>query len=339
MTLIVGTTHWNGICLNSDTRATDRNTGKYSDNAQKLSHIHGGIGMVASRDRQSAILLRETIRKRLDEFEKTNIQFDHSVDLSNVMETLLTEALKQTRQHELHKTRPIFETDSFGLIGTTIPDQKLRLNSIECKNLVSIIKNGSQGEPINQRFEQKYMTQIESCAEGKRNSVEFDEFPQSILFKYDLKLFDDESLDIYSLDKVPFGEIEAMGSGSGFDYSSTRDRVLFFVLFNGDFKDVGLGSLHLSMIHELAEKLAPPDKIFNIKTFGGAIIPGFIHTLPDGNGNTVIEECDLGSKTENRIVSKTFHKGKDLWVITRDGKEVKLEPFPDKVDITPGMYW
>lgn len=339
MTLIVGTPHWNGICLNSDTRVTNKKTGAYLDNAQKLSHVHGGIGMVSSGDRQSAILLRETLRKRLDEFAKTRIKFDRSIDLSGVIEMLLISGLKLTRKHESHRIRAIYETESRGLIGVTIPDQRLRLDQGECKNLLSIIIEGSQGLQLDPVFYKKYFIKIATCSSGGILFVEFDEYPLSKLYKYQLKLYDDESQDIYNLEKVPFGEIVAMGSGSEFDYSSKRDRVLFFTLFNGDFKDVGLGSLHLSMIHEFAEMIAPAHKTFNIKTFGGAVVPGIINTLPNGYGNTGIIECDLGSKIENRVISKTYHRGTDLWVTTRSGENVKLDPFPDALDVEPGMFW
>jgi len=339
MTLIVGTTHWNGICLNSDTRVTNKSTGTYHDNAQKLAHIHGGFGMVASGDRQSAILVRETIRKRLDDFENTGIKFDHSIDLTGVTEMLLTSALKETRGHSIHKTRPIYDTASKGLIGTCIPDQRLRLNQEECNNVMSIIVNGCQGLELDQGFYKKYILKVAACMSGELPFVEFDEYPQSNLYKYDLKLFDDELADRYDLQRVPFGEIVAMGSGSEFDYSSERDRVLFFTLFNGKFGDVGLGSLHLSMIHEMAEGLAPKHKIFDIKTFGGAIVPGLISTLPNGAGVTHIIECDLGSKIEGRVVSKTYHRGNELWVQTRSGEDLELERFPDSVDVIRGMYW
>lgn len=340
MTLIVGTPHWNGICLNSDTRVTNSANGKYKDNAQKIAHIHGGIGMVASKDRLSAILLRETIRRRLDSFIATNQKFDSSSDLTVITELLIISAMKDTRNHDLHNHRPIYDTDSEGLIGITIPDQKLRLNNKECENLLSILTNGSQGLPVDKLFVNKYIHQFIDCTNGNIQFVEFSEFPCNTLYKYKLKLYDDKSYDIYKLQKVPFGQIEAMGSGSAFDYSSKRDRVLFFVLFSGKYNDVGGGALHLSMIHEFAEQLAPKHKVFNIKTFGGAIVPGVINTLPNGNGNTAIIECRLSSKSKKKAtISKTYHIGNDLWVTTRSGDNIKLDPFPDTVDIQGGMFW
>lgn len=339
MTLIVGTTHWNGICLNSDTRVTNRLTGEYSDNAQKIAHIHGGFGMVASDDRQSAILVRESIRKRLDDFADANIKFDHSVDMTGVTEMLLLSALKETRQHSLHESRPIYKTSSTGLIGVSTPDQRLKLSPAECTNLLSIIFEGSEGMNLDNRFYKKYMIDVANCANGSIPFVKFDEYPCNVLYQYKLKLFDDKDADVYEINRVPFGEIVAMGSGSNFDYSSKRDRALFFVLFGGNFDDVEAGALHLSMIHEYAEELAPKNKVFDIKTFGGAIVPGIIRSHANGNSETGIIECDLGSKIENRVVSKTYHKGKDLWVTTRAGDEIKLEPFPDSVDVGDGMYW
>lgn len=340
MTLIVGTPHWNGVCLNSDTRVTNPKTGVYTDDAQKFAHIHGGIGMVASGDRQSAIIVRETLRDTLEEYKRSGKRFDHSVDLSGVMRDLLVTGLKNTRNHKLHQSRSIYETYSKGLIGVTISDQHLRLNREESNNLLSIILNGSHGYLIEESFYKKYMMQIVACSSGSIPCVEFDEYPHNVLYKYELKLFDDESDDICKVDKVTFGEIAAFGSGSEFDYSGKRDRVLFFVLFNGRFKDVGLGSLHLSMIHEYAEQMAPTNKMFNIKTFGGAIIPGII-TTPDADTNslTAIITGELGSKIENRVISTVYEKAKQLRVVTRSGEHLKLVPFPDKLDSGDGMYW
>jgi len=293
--------------------------------------------MVSAGDRYSAIVFRETLRKTLDEFAQSGIKYPLSVDLTDVMKNLITDAMKNTRSHEIHLRRPIYDTSSIGLIGVSIADQKLKLDPEECTNVMSSIVNGAQGKPIDEFFFKK-LPLILACANKEVPYIEFDEYHQCVLFQYKLKLFDDADDDIYELTRIPFGRIVALGSGSKFDYIAHQDRTLFFALFQSGV-DADVGALHLSSILELAEHEILQSTGFNFKTFGGAVVPASIITHPNGNGETRIILCDLGSKLDNRVVSRTYNKNGNIWVETRSGKNLELQPFPDKLSIKDDMSW
>lgn len=335
MTLIIGTAHWNGICLNSDTRVTNTRTHKYNDNAQKMAHIHGGVGMLACGDKASSIIVREVIRNHLNEFAKTNIKFPQQVDLQSVFQSLFKESLKELRNHPLNLKRPIYEVNSSGLIGINIMDQSLALDKEESNNILKII---IEGKKINS-FYTKYIEQIGLCANGQIEKAILKDLKQHTLFKYKVKLFDDKDSDIYEVHKVPFGKIVAMGSGSEFNYEAVESKVLSFVLFSEGADDVGNGAFHLGMIHHFAEKSIDVDKRFNFRTFGGAIIACMIQTNKDGNGSTNIFLGDVRDKKTGSVISSVEIMNNDLWVTTQSGEKLKLETFPEKFTYNDKFSW
>jgi len=335
MTLIIGSTHWNGICFNVDTRATNLRTRTYTDNAQKMSHVHGGIGMVACGDRDSAIMVRETIRKHLDEFALTGQSFGPEVDLQDVYYDLFKESLKKLREHPFNNQRPIYDVSSSGLIGVNITDQPLRLNKEECENIVRILVEGGR---INEIYSRN-ISNISQCASGALEYAEINEFSQNTLYRYKVKLFDDESADIYEVERVPFGKIIALGSGSNFNYDAVQSKVLSYMLFSEHGDDSEVASFHLGMIHYHAEQEVPVDSRFNFRTFGGAIVPGVIVTDDHGMGYTKILLGDNRSQLTGELISSVKEKSDGLWVITKDGNEVKLEEFPDQIGSGDSLLW
>lgn len=335
MTLIIASSHWNGICFNTDTRVTNLTSKCYKDNAQKFAHIHGGIGMIASGDRLSAIIVREVVRKHLDKFSQTNIKFPPTVDLQNVFQSLFIQSLKELREHPLNKQRPIYDVSSTGFFGVNINDQPLTLNQEESNNLIKIIV---EGKKINSLYS-KYIEKIGLCANGQIPKAILKDHHQNTLFRYRVKLFDNIEEDIYEVKKVPFGKIIVLGSGSEFNYESIESKVLSFVLFDNTSDDIGNGAFHLGMIHHYAEKEVGIDKRFNFKTFGGAIIAGTIETDENGMGSTKIFLGKTGDKKTGSIISEVLEINKELWVITKEGKKVKLEQFPDKLIYSEKLLW
>ncbi len=335
MTLIIGSPHWKGICFNTDTRVTNSAKKTYEDNAQKMAHIHGGIGMVASEDKASAIMVRESIRRHLDNFEKTKVQFSPNIDLQIIYKDLFEGALKELRNHPYNDKRPIYEVKSKGLIGVNIPDQPLRLNQEECNNLIRVIVEGGK---INEIYS-KYISEISMCSNGQKKLAELDGFSQQTLYKYEVKLFDDENFDIYKITKVPFGTIVAFGSGSDFNYSEIATKILSYMLFSESGDSAEDGAFHLGMVHHYAEQEIDVDNSFNFRTFGGAIVAGTIETDENGIGNTKILLGNLIDKKTNRVISSTREKNNKLWVTTKEGNEVELEPFPDKLNFPGNRTW
>ncbi len=335
MTLIIGTAHWNGICFNTDTRVTNLRTQTYKDNARKLAHIHGGIGMVASGDRASAVMVRETVRKHLDDFVLSGTKFPPSVDLQSVTRDLLYESLKKLRNHPLNKKRPIYEVKSKGLFGVMINDQPLELNTEEANNLLRIIIEGAK---INEIYSQ-YIEQIVLCANGQIPSIKLASFKQSTLYKYQVKLFDDPSSDIYEVERVPFGKIIALGSGAEFDYESVESKVLSFVLFSEGAESVQNGAFHLGMIHHYAEELVPLNKAFDFQTFGGAVIGGTIETDENNMSSTNVLLGDVGDKATGSVISSVREDNDKLWVTTASGEELELEDFPDSLEVEEQLAW
>lgn len=335
MTLIVGTSHWNGICINSDTRATNRRSGKFIDNVQKIAHIHGGIGMVASGDKSSAIMVRETIRQRLNEFADTNIKFPQRVDLQKVIQKLLLSSLKKLRKHPFKVKNPSYKIFSKGLIGVNVNDQPLTLNQEESRNLIKII---IEGKKINWIY-QKNIDQISKCANGHISKAVLKDFHQNSLYSYKVNINDKPINDIYEVKKVPFGKILAFGSGSDFDYKAIESKTLSYVLFSSDADDIWNASFHLGIIHEAAESKVGINKHFKIKTFGGAVVAGAISTDASGMGSTKILMGEFGLTKTREIISKVFKKNGKLWITTRSGVSHKLEPFPDKLDKKIYYLW
>jgi hypothetical protein len=335
MTLIIGTPHWNGICFNSDTRVTNTRTSTYEDNARKMAHIHGGVGMVACGDRTSAIMVRETVRKHLDTFAKSGIQFPQSVDLQNVFQTLLLESLKELRDHPNNNERPIYDVSSSGLFGVNINDQPLTLNSEEATKLIKIIVEGAK---INDIYS-KNIEQISHCANGQIPNALLKDFKQHTLYRYKVKLYDDSDDDIYEVEKVPFGKIIALGSGSEFDYEAVESKVLSYALFSNGAENVRNGAFHLGMIHHYAEQLVPLDKRFNFRTFGGAVIGGTIETDNKNMGSTNVLLGDITDKTTGLVISSVSEKNNELWVKIANGDELKLEDFPDQITEEEQLSW
>lgn len=326
MTLIAGSAHWQGICLNSDTRAT-LSDGRYEDNFQKISHIHGGIGMAAAGDCLSAIMFRETLRKNLDEVLHSGKKINDK-KMVDFMSGIIVKSMKDVHNHPYINERPIYEIDTTGLIGINFPFLNLTLNSAEANNLLEILANANQ--PLNSIYS-KIIEKISWCANSPFNNIMFEEFPLSILFTYKLKLFYDAAACIYDLKRVPFGKIIAIGSGSSFDYVNKVPRILSWMLFAPGSENIENATFHLSALLEYAEQEVPENKKFGFKTFGGSIIAAVIRNHKNGNSSTDIMLGDFGSKIKNKIISKVYEKDGKLWIETREGKNFELKTFPDKL--------
>ncbi len=323
MTLIVGTTHWKGICLNADTRAT-RSNGTYIDNAQKIAHVKGGIGMAAAGDCLSAIIVQDTLIKRLDKIIGDGTKVKDS-DMSSFMQHTILETLHEVKDHPLAQTRPIYEIKSKGMIGISLPFLPLVIRHDEAEKLLGILVNGSKLNSIYSRN----IEQIAWCANSKFNMIRIKEFPMSVLYTYHIKLYDDPDDCLYEVNPVPFGTMVAYGSGSNFDYPKKAPRILSWVLFSPEAEDIDYATLHLAQTLFYAEKEVPADAKYGFKTFGGGLIAGVVRTHPNGNGSTDIVLGDMGSKELGKIVLRTYEKNGKLWVETKEGKQMELVPFPE----------
>lgn len=326
MTMIVGTTHWKGICLNADTRVTKKG-GTYEDNAQKITHINGGIGMAAAGDCSSAIMVKETLINNLEKIKLSGVKVKDE-DMVDFMQDTIKLTLKDVRNHQAVQRRPIYDVSSVGLIGCNFPFLPLTLDYYEANNLIEVLVNTSTLNTIYSR----YIKKIAWCANSKFNLIRIDEFHQSILFKYKLKLFDDEEACIYDVERVPFGKIVALGSGAKFDYLSKSPRALSWVLFSPEAENIEDASLHLTSMLAYADNEIGEDPRYGFKTFGGGVIAGVIRSHENGMGSTDIILGDLGSKADRKIVSRTYKKAGKLWVETKEGKNLELIPFPDCVN-------
>lgn len=334
MTLIVGTPHWKGVCLNADTRVTNKNSKSYKDDVIKISHIHGGIGTASSGNALGAIAINESIRKSLDDYQQSGQRFDKSVDLIPIIQKILIDGLKMTRNHQsIENPLKIYDVKNAGLIGVNIPDQKLILNTEECNNLIEILVSGST---LNSIYS-KNIEAIGRCANGYCKEITLEDFNYNLLFRYYVKLFDDESSDIYELEKVPFGKIVALGTGSEFEYIRESPRILSFVLFSHEGEDIYNASLHLTAMQEQAEINVKMDPDYNFKTFGGGIVPAVI-TSDDKNGRTEVVISELINKKDNKLASETFIKNNDLWIRTREGKEYKLRKPNEAKNLSELLY-
>lgn len=323
MTLIVGTTHWKGVCLNADTRAT-RSNGTYVDNAQKIAHVKGGIGMAAAGDCLSAIMVRDTLIKRLDKIlgDGTKVKDE---DMIAFMRQTILETLQEVRDHHLVKSRPIYDIKSTGLIGISLPFLPLVVTHHEAKLLLEILVSGSRLNSIYSR----HIEQIAWCANSKFNVIRIKEFPMSVLYTYTIKLYDDPGDCVYEVNPVPFGTLVAYGSGARFDYPAKAPRILSWVLFSPEAEDIDYATLHLAQTLFYANKEVPADLKYGFKTFGGGLIAGVVRSHPNGYGSTDIVLGDMGSKELGKIILRTYEKNGKLWVETKEGKHVELIPFPE----------
>ncbi|OQY67097.1 hypothetical protein B6D29_02285 [Microgenomates bacterium UTCPR1] len=325
MTLIIGTTHWKGICLSADTRATLSN-GTYQDNFQKIAHIQGGIGMAAAGDAISAIMFRETLQNNLNDLKNSGKKFPDN-KISQVIVDIIKKSLIDVKKHSYIKERPIYEVNTVGLIGINLPFAKLNINYEEANLLLESLANANK--PLNSIYG-KIIEKLAWCANSKYNHFVINEFHQSLLFTYKLKLFDDEDACIYELTRVPFGKIVALGSGSSFNYPSKSPRILSWVLFTQEAEDIEYAALHLTSLVEYAELEVPNNDKFGFKTFGGSILAAVIRTN-NNIGSTDVVLGDLGSKVENRIISRVYEKSGKLWIETRQGKNLPLLTFPNNI--------
>lgn len=323
MTLIVGTTHWKGICLNADTRAT-RSNGTYVDNAQKIAHVKGGIGMAAAGDCQSAVMVRDTLIKRLDKILGDGTKVNDEDMISFMRQTIL-ETLQEVKDHPLAGSKPIYDIKSKGLIGVSLPFLPLILTHDEAENLVGILLSGSKLNSIYSR----HIEQIAACANNEFRTIRIEEFPLSVLYTYTIKLYDDPSDCVYEVNTVPFGKMVAYGSGANFDYPTKTPRILSWVLFSPEAEDIDYATLHLAQTLFYADKEIPVDARYGFKTFGGGLIAGIIRSRPNGYSSTDIVLGDMGSKESGKIVLRTYEKSGKLWVETKEGKHLELVPFPE----------
>ena len=324
MTLIVGTLHWKGICLNADTRATNVQTGKYTDDILKIAHVHGGIGMAASGNAHTAIAFRETLRKKLDANIKSGRRLKNNESRISHVLNIIQESLVETPSHQELQNIPIENIYSKGLIGVNMPQEKMVINSKEANNLMEILVNSSVLNSIYSRTIEK----ISWCANSKFNAVELSEFEKNVLLKYEL----DKINNTYTVQEVPFGEVVAFGSGSEFDYKKISPRIMSWVLFSPEGENIENASQHLTSMQAYADAEVDVNPKLGFKTFGGGIIAGAVRNIKQNGidmGETGIVLGEYGLKKENRIVSKTYQKGKDLWIETYDGENMPLKPFPE----------
>jgi len=333
MTLISGTLHWKGTCFTADTRGTIEETKSFADCYQKFCHIHGGIAMAISGDAIVGIELSKVLRKNLDEVSLSGFKLKPNESSEPSFKETIEKSLEDLQNNNVVKNMST-EVSSQGLISMQDMGMKLHLDPTECENLINI-SCSSHGIGLNSYY-QKYIEDIFKCYRNEIPFIEIEDCYQNFLFEYSVRINPITNEIFSEVKRVRFGEIKAFGSGSGFNYKENESRILSFVLLSPESELIDNASLHLAMLHGIAETNVNEDPDLGFKTFGGSIITGYVITDKNGMSRTNVVLGTQKRKSDNTTMSDVSERDGKLFVVGEDGTEQELITFP-KVNNSLGL--
>lgn len=326
MTLISGSLHWKGTCFTADTRGTNEKTKTFADCYQKFCHIHGGIAMAISGDAIIGIELSKILRKNLDEVSLSGFKLKPNESSGPYFKETIEKSLEDLQNSDVVKNMNT-EICSQGLISMQDTGMKLHLDPTECENLINI-SCSSHGVGLNSYY-QKYIEDIFKCYRNEIPFVEVEDCYQNFLFEYSVKINPTTNEIFSEVKRVKFGEIKAFGSGSDFNYKENEHRILSFVLLSPESELIDNASLHLAMLHGIADINVSKDPDLGFKTFGGSIITGNVITDKNGMSYTNVVLGTQRRKSDNTITSDVSERNGKLFVVGEDGTEQELITFPN----------
>ncbi len=331
MTLIAGAIVWNGICVGADTRATHTdpltNNHTYTDDILKIDMLPVGLGIAVAGNCDTASIFREVFSRKLIENKKTDNSYDGP---ANIVKGIIEESLHELAFDTRVSRKPAEQTGIAGLIIGVDKGASLRLDQNECSRILEIVNN----REINTSVWKKYKKNIEGCAKGEASYIELREYPQSTLFSFESMLGSRTSPGFLKVDRIPFGRVEALGSGKSGDHDIQQKNTLFYCLFGVDPDSpeaIDDSAVHVLRTHGWSERVVPINPKYTFPTFGGGYLAGaFLETPP--NSGMVQFRVALGDyfrdATRTDLVCSVYiNSSGRLSVRTRKGEEVELKKF------------
>jgi hypothetical protein len=324
MTLIVGTAHWNGVCITTDTRVTYPLNKTHRDDVQKLHHVHGGVGVGTAGNVLVSQLFLKSLRNRLEMHGTVGAKLFPGQSSIPTFKIIIEDALSDLSGDSDIQLIPPEDSVIQGIVGINDSGMKLRLNRDESYKYMMAAANSSS---LNTAYV-GHIAAVAACERGEIPYAEFAEFNHNFLMTYEYH----PDSGVAVVETVPFGTIVALGSGSNFEYSTYSPKILGQVLFDTPVDDIDSATLHLAQMYYHAEQLVPEDSQYGFRTFGGAILPGVVTTnMTDNMSMTRIVLGDLTDRKTMKIISGTHEKNGELLVNSGDGIDKPLVLFSELV--------
>lgn len=336
MTLIAGTIVWNGICVGADTRATHTNSVNgnytYTDDIQKIDMLPNGLGIAVAGDCDTATIFREIL---ISKFSENTEKGDGHDGPANIIKEIIADALRELAFDGRVTSKEAEKTRIGGLIFGVDLGVSLRLDQGDCKRVLNIVGT----KEVASWVWDKYRDAIIKCANEELPEVVLEEFPQSTLFSFESRLASRALPGILTVERIPLGRIEALGSGRSSDHEEQQKNTLFYSLFTVDPtspEGIDDSAVHVLRTHGWAERVVPLQEEYGFQTFGGGYLAGaFLETPP--NSGMVMFRVTLGEyfrdAARTDLVCAVYPNAADkLCIRTGDGREWVLKKFWEYAD-------